>query len=105
MKVMMRETMRFLPGKMVEGTKLLEESLALTNKKYGSIIPVRKYTPWLGGGNAINTIIVDFEFDSLTQFAEFFEKTVTDPEMMETMPKWEAILESDKEELYMVMPG
>jgi hypothetical protein len=36
--------------------------------------------------------------------AEFFEKTMADPEMMETMPKWEAIVESDKEELYMVMP-
>jgi hypothetical protein len=89
---------------MAEGTKLLEESLALTNKKYGSFHSVRKYTPWLGGGNAINTLIVEVEFDSLTQMAEFFEKTMTDPEMMETMPKWEAIVESDKEELYMVMP-
>ena len=103
MKVMMRETMRFLPGKMAEGTKLLEESLALTKKKYGPFPPVRKYTPWFGGGNAINTIIAEVEFDSLTQMAEFFEKTMADPEMMETNSKWETILESDKEELYMVM--
>jgi hypothetical protein len=27
-----------------------------------------------------------------------------DPEMMKTMPQWEAIEESHKEELYMVMP-
>jgi hypothetical protein len=104
MKVMMREIMRFLPGKMTEGMKLLEESLALANKKYGLFPTVRKYTPWIGGGNAINTIIIEVEFDNLTQMAEFFEKTMADPKMMETMPKWETIVESDKEELYMVMP-
>jgi hypothetical protein len=100
----MRETMKFLPGKMAEGTKLLEESLALTNKKYGPFPPVRKYTQLLGGGNSINTIIVEVEFDSLIQMAELFEKTIADPEMMETEAKWEAIVESAKEELYMVMP-
>ena len=103
MKVIFRETMRFLPGKMAEGIKLLEESLALTKKKYGSFPPVRQYTPWLGGGNALNTIIAEVEFDSLIQMAEFFEKAMADPEMMETNSKWEAILESDNEELYIVM--
>ena len=104
MKVMMRETLRFLPGKMVEGTKLLEESLALTNKKYGPLPPVRKYTPWLSGGNTMHTIVLEMEFDSFAQMAEMFEKMMADPEMMETNRKWETIVESDKEELYMVMP-
>ncbi len=104
MKVMVRAIMQFLPGKMAEGMKLLDESMALANKKYGPIPKVKKYTPWFGGGNAINTVITEMEWDSLTQMAEFFEKTMADPEMMETMPKWEAILESEKEELYMVMP-
>ena len=104
MKVMIRETLRFLPGKMAEGTKLLKESLALTNKKIGPFPPVRKYAPWLGGGSSINTIIVEVEYDSLTQMAEFFEKTMADPEMMETNRKWEAIVESSNEELYMIMP-
>ena len=103
MKVIFRETMRFLPGKMAEGTKLLEETLALTKKKYEPFPPVRKYTPWLSGDNAINTITIEVEFDTLTQMAEFFEKAMADPEMMETNSKWEAILESDKEELYWVM--
>jgi hypothetical protein len=101
---MMREILRFMPGKMAEGTKLLEESLALTNKKIGPFSPIRKYTPWLGGGNSINAIIVEVEFDSLTQMAEFFEKTMANPEMMETNRKWEKIVESSREELYLVMP-
>ena len=104
MKVMLREIMQFLPGKMAEGMKLLEEDLALANKKYGPFPPVRKYTPWLGGGNAMHTVIIEVEFDSLTKMSEFYEKAMADPEMMASMPKWEAIVESEKEELYMVMP-
>ena len=107
MKVMMRAIMRFLPGKMAEGMKLLDEMLATINKKekeYGPFPPVRKYTPWIGGGNAMHTVIIEMEWDSFTQMAEFFEKSGADPEMMKTMPQWEAIEESHKEELYMVMP-
>ena len=104
MKVMVRAIMQFRPGKMAEGMKLLDESMALANKKYGPIPKVKKYTPWLGGDNAINTVITEMEWGSFTQMAEFFEKSYADPEMMETMSQWEAILESEKEELYMVMP-
>jgi hypothetical protein len=103
-KVMVREIMRFLPGKMAEGMKLLDEMLALAYKKYGPIPDVKKYTPWLGGGDAMHTVIIEMEWESFTQMAEFFEKSGEDPEMMKTMPQWEAIEESHKEELYMVMP-
>jgi len=103
-KVMQRMIMRFLPGKMAEGTKLLEEDLALINKKYGPFPPVRKYTPWLGGGNAMHTIIVEVEWDSLAKMSELFEKAMADPELMKRMPQWEAVAESEEEELYMVMP-
>ena len=104
MKVMQRAIMQFLPGKMAEGLKLLDESIALANKKYGPVPDLKKYTPWLGGGNAINTVITEMEWDSFAQMAEFFEKMMADPEIMETNTKWGAILESEKEELYMVMP-
>jgi len=101
---MMRAIMQFLPGKMAEGVKLLDESIALVNKKYGPIPNLKKYTPWFGGGNAINTVITEMEWASLTQMAEFFEKMEADAEMMKMMPNVEAIEESHKEELYMVMP-
>lgn len=104
MKVMQRMIMKFLPGKMAEGTKLLDELIALIDEKYGPFPTVRKYTPWMGGGEALHTIIVEIEWDSLTQLSEFFEKSWTDPEMMETMPKWETVEESHEVELYMVMP-
>jgi hypothetical protein len=101
---MIREALRFLPGKMAEGTKLLEKSLALSKEKIGFSSSVRKYTPWLGGGSSIKTIIVEAEYERLTQVEEFLEKIMADPEMMEINRKWETILESSKEEIYMVMP-
>lgn len=104
MKVMVRETLRFLPGKMTEGTKLLEESLAYARQLIGSFPSIRKYTPWLGGGSSVNTIIIEVEYENLSQMAEFFEKTLADPKMKERNQKWELILESSKEELYMVIP-
>jgi len=104
-KVMMRAIMSFLPGKMEEGTKLVDEMLAAANKRdYGPFPPVRKYTPWMGGGNAINAIILEIEWESLAQMAEFFEKATADPEWMKTMPQWEAVEESHEVELYGVMP-
>jgi hypothetical protein len=104
-KVMMRAIMKFLPGKMAEGRKLVDEMLATINKKeYGPFPPVRKYTPWIGGGNAINTIIIEVEWESLAKMSEFFEKSGADPEWMKTMPQWEDAEESHEIELYGVMP-
>lgn len=100
---MTREILRFQPGKMAEGTKLLEEDLALVNKKIGAFPPVRKYSQWFGGGSSSNTIIVEVEFNSLNQMEEFFEKTMADHEIMEINLKLEAILEYSNEQLYKVM--
>ena len=105
MKVMMRAIMRFLPGKMAEGRKLVDEMFeALKKKDYGHFPSVRKYTPWIGGGNAIDAIIVEVEFESLAKMAEFFEKSEADPEWIKTMPQWEAAQQSHEIELYGVMP-
>jgi len=102
---MIRAIMRFLPGKMTEGKKLLDEMLATINKKeYGPFPSVRKYTPWIGGGNAINTIIIEVEWESLAKMLEFFEKSGADPNVMKTMPQWETVEESHEIELYGLMP-
>jgi len=67
--------MKFLPGKMAEGTKLLDEFIALINRKYGPFPSVRKYTPGFGGGDSLHTVILEIEWDSLAKIAEFFEKS------------------------------
>ena len=52
MKVMLRAIMRMLPGKMAEG------SARAMKKKGIPFPPARTYTPFLGGGDALHTIIV-----------------------------------------------
>ena len=104
MKVMQRGTMRFLPGKMVEGMKLLKEYMAIMSKKGIPIAAMKNYRPFLGGGDSMHTIIFEVEWDSLAEMAAFFEKAMADPEIMAQMPKWEAVEESHEVELYMVMP-
>ena len=104
MKVMQRGIMRFLPGKMAEGMKLLKEYMAIMSKKGIHIAAMRSYRPFLGGGDYMHTIVFEMEWDSLAEMAAFFEKTMADPEIMAQMPKWEAVEESHEVELYMVMP-
>lgn len=53
----------------------------------------------------MHTIVFEAEWDSFATMATFFEKMMTDPEMMTEMPKWEAVVESHEVELYMVMPS
>jgi hypothetical protein len=97
--------MRFLPGKMAEGKQLVEEMLStIIAKEYGPFPSVRKYSPWIGGGNAVNTIILEVEWESLAQMTEFLEKAQTDPDMMKTAPQWAAVEESHIIELYGVLP-
>ena len=103
MKVMLRAIMKFLPGKMAEGMGLIKEMMA-TIKKLGIYFPPgRVYTPYIGGGNAMHTIILEVEWDSLSAMAEFYEKTSAHPEFMSTMPKWETVEESHVLELYGIM--
>ena len=103
MKIMMRMIMRFVPGKLAEGRQLLEEFLDII-KRYETFpaTSVRSYTPWIGGGDAMHTLIMEFDIDSLAKMAEFFEKAWADPKLMETMGQWDAIEESHKVELYMI---
>jgi len=102
-KIMMRMIMRFVPGKLAEGRKLLEEFLSII-KEYDTFpaTSVRNYAPWIGGGDAMHTLIMEFDIDSLAKMAEFFEKAWADPRLMQTMGQWDDIEESHKVELYMV---
>jgi len=104
MRVMQRGIMRFLPGKMAEGMKLLKEYITIMSKKGMSASAMRTYTPFLGGGDSMHTVIFEFEWDSLTEMATFFEKVWTDPEVVAQMSKWEAVEESHNVELFMIMP-
>lgn len=96
--------MRIFPGKMAEAMKLLEEYMTILGRLGVDISAMRKYRPFLGGGDYMHTIVFEVEWDSLSEMAAFFEKAMANPDIQAQMPKWEAVEESHEVELYMVMP-
>ena len=104
MKVMLRAIMTILPGKMAEAMELFKEMMAIMKKKGIPFPPARRYSPFLGGGDALHTVILEVEWDSFAAVADMYEKSSADPEIMGLMPKWETVEESHRIELYMVMP-
>jgi len=107
MKVMQRGIMKILPGKMTEAMELLEEYMAIVSRLMGmprEKLPMKTYRPFLGGGDSLHTVVFEVEWDSFGEMAAFFEKTMADPEIQASMPKWEAVEESHEVELYMSMP-
>jgi len=102
MKVMVRSIMKAVPGKMAEAMELNEKHMAIASRVLG--ISARQYRPISGGGDVMNTIISEAEFDSLAAFEAHPEKMGADPEVQAMMPKWEAVIESYHVEFYTPMP-
>lgn len=103
MKVMQRGIMRLRPGKMGEAMQLLGKHMAMMARLRGVDTPMRRYAPFLGGGDTLHTMVFEVEWDSATEMAAFFEKAMADPEMQELIPQWEAVEESHEVELYAVI--
>jgi len=101
MKLLQRGIMKVLPGKMAEAMELNKQHMAICSR-YG-MKPFKMYRPWVGGGDAMHTVVFEIEWDSLAEIAAFMEKAMADPEMGKLMPKWETVIEDHRVELYMVM--
>ena len=102
MKVMVRSIMKAVPGKMAEAMELEQKHMAIASRVLG--ISARLYRPLSGGGDVMNTIISEGEFDSLAAFEAHPEKMGADPEMQSLMPKFEAVIASMEVEFYTLMP-
>ena len=74
MKVMVRSIMKAVPGKMAEAMELEQKHMAIASRVLG--ISARLYRPLSGGGDLMNTIISEGEFDSLAAFEVHPEKAV-----------------------------
>jgi hypothetical protein len=102
MKVMVRTIMKAVPGKMSEAMELERKHMAIANRVLG--ISGKCYRPLSGGGDTMNTIVSEGEFDSLAAFEAHPQKMGADPEMQALMPKFEKVIESMEVEFYMPMP-
>ena len=102
MTVTVRNVIRFLPGKMLEGMKLQQQWMTITNRVLG--IPSRCYRPISGGGDATRTIIWEIDIESLADFETHPEKIGADPEMQALFPKLNAVIDSIDVKLYTSIP-
>ena len=94
MKVLQREIMKVLPGKMAEALILVEKHSSVARRLGASPWRVYRYIA------NMHTIVLETDWDSLAAMDAFFEKGFTDSEMQALVAKWEGILESDVLEFY-----
>jgi hypothetical protein len=99
MRVIMRTTIKIVPGKMAEYMEI---------DKKGEAIAVRAGGPaWKRygcmSGDSLHTLVYDTEFDSMAAMEAFLEKMFTDPERQALMAKSDACIVSHENEVLMPM--
>ena len=104
MKVMQRGIMKIMPGKTAEAMELNEKYMAIVTRLVGVPFTMRRYTPFLGGGDSLHTIVFEVEWNSFGEMSAFFEKAMADPEVQAFMPKWEAVEQSHEVEVLTLLP-
>lgn len=101
MKIIERDVMRVLPGKMAEAMELSREEMTVYNS-LGINPSVKRYVPFTGSVDRLHTIITDTDLGSFTSIEAAMKKAQASPEMQEIFAKWQAIIVDHILELYMV---
>jgi hypothetical protein len=100
MKVIMRTTIKVVPGKMVEYMEIDRKGEAISIRAGGP--PWKRYG--CVSGDSLHTLVYDTEYDSLVTMEAFLEKMFMDPERQQLMAKSDACIVSHDNELLMPMP-
>jgi len=99
MKVIMRTTVKVVPGKMAEYMEIDKKAEAISIRAGGP--PWKRYG--CISGDSLHTMVYDTEFDSLAAMEAFSEKLFTDQERQALMAKSDACIVSHDNELLMPM--
>lgn len=102
MKIMVREILKVLPGKMAEVQEVEKNERAVWNR-LGLNLVMKRYLPFARQGDRMHTLVYQAEFDSLATIEAKMGKVRADPEMKAVAAKWEEILESRVVEFYTVV--
>jgi len=101
MKLIERDVMTVLPGKMAEALELSRKEMEVYNS-LGINPPVKRYVPFAGSVDRLHTVITDTDLGSFASIEESMKKAQASPEMQEIFAKWQAICVNHVLELYMV---
>jgi len=93
MKAVQRGVMKVLPGKMPEAMGLMMKHLEIVQRLGMSPSKMGSYR-YAIGDEILHTLIFEYEWDSLTEMSDFFERMMQDREMQDLIAKWQSFLES-----------
>jgi hypothetical protein len=102
MKVLQRDIQQVRQGKWAEQEKLNEKFNAV-ERRLGFPPNKRRYRCYFGGHN-LDTLIVEFEWDSLAEMEATYEKAMADPEWQALAAEFSSVIKSHRGELYAPLP-
>ena len=91
MKAKVVEKVKFAPGKWQEAGQLMKTFKQVADKC--GFPPFRIYG-YISGGDAVQTLNIVSDWDSLAKMETLMDKMFADPEMMQMMEKWAGVVES-----------
>jgi hypothetical protein len=91
MKVKVVEKVKFSTGKWKEAGQLMKEFKEVAEKN--GYPPFRIYI-YISGGDAVQTLTFESDWDSLARMETLMDRMIGDPEMMKMMEKWAGVVES-----------
>jgi hypothetical protein len=97
-----RNIQKIRPGKWAE-LEELDKKFNAAERRLG-FPPNKKRYRCVVGGHDMNTLVIEYQWDSLAAMEAVYEKALADPEYQALMAETEGIVESDQMELYEPLP-
>jgi hypothetical protein len=91
MKVKVVEKVKFAAGKWKEAGQLMKTFKEVAEKNG---YPAFRMYVYISGGDAVQTLTFESDWDSLARMETLMDKMFADPEMMQMMEKWAGVVES-----------
>ena len=101
MRILERVIQQVRPGKWAE-LEAIDKKFTAVESRYG-FPPKRRYQ-CLAGGYTTNTLIIEREWECLAVMEAAYEKDLADPEVQALNAEVLSIVESNRFELYLVLP-
>ncbi|MCF8142518.1 MAG: hypothetical protein K9N21_01220 [Deltaproteobacteria bacterium] len=91
MKVKVVEKVKFAVGKWKEAGPLMKRFKEVGEKN--GYPPFKMYV-YISGGDAVQTLTFESDWDSLARMETLMDRMIADPEMMQMMQEWAGAVES-----------
>jgi hypothetical protein len=102
MRILHRQIQQVRPGKWAE-LEAIDKKFNAVESRFGFPTNKKRYRCYFGSHN-LNTLIVEYEWESFAAMEAAFEKAMADPEWQALSAEIESIIKSNQMELFAPMP-